>query len=84
MGVIAAAQPLRHPCLEFLFGERTTRLDVFEPAQNLLMHVNVILNVLQGCIVGKAIKKASDSLLGWKHGSVPSCLSVFPVHGFCL
>jgi hypothetical protein len=58
------------------FGTR--RRDVFEPAQNLLAHVNVILNVLQGGIVGEAFKKAFDFLLGRKHGGVSLCLSVLP------
>jgi hypothetical protein len=40
----------------------------------------VILNVLQGCIVGEAFKKASDFLLGWKHSGISLGMRVLSVH----
>jgi hypothetical protein len=48
--------------------------------RNLLAYVNVILNILQECIVREKFEKPSDLFLGWNPNRLSLFLSFLHTH----
>src|SRR5947207_1860180 len=60
-------KPLRQSLLHFGVAENTTRICVIQALLNLLSDVDVILDVLEGGILGKHLENLFDLILGCLH-----------------
>lgn len=56
--------PFSQPSLHFSVAHHTASFGVVEALLNLLPHVDVVLNIFQGCVLGKHLENALNLILG--------------------
>jgi hypothetical protein len=60
-------EPLRQLLVKLLLGEGASRLNILKTLVDLLAHVDVVLNIVEGGVLGEKVEEAHDFFFGGVH-----------------